>query len=244
MKDEHFAIADEVAQFVATEYVRIFWPFCDREDILQDLRLWALDHPTQVNRWCEESYDDREAGRILGRAMRNAAHRHCANEKAEQLGYRTDDLAYYSKGEIKDLLPAMFDTDAWTNPPRDITERVTRKPPAEGGGWLATLSDVSKGYDALTLDDRELLRDHYHHEESQKSIAKRLDISQPAVANRIDKAVGRLVRNLGGTRPRSTHFPDEDGWCECGWGHPGARKAITGAAARAVTSAQYDGEGS
>lgn len=245
MNPEHFQLVDEVAQVVASTYARRFHPHVQRDDVLQEIYVWALQHQTKVSHWIDDTDDDgREAGRLLGRAMQDAALRYCQQEKAARLGYRLDDLAYYSRGEVKELLPSMFDVDAWTNPPKNPGERAAKKPAAEGNGWLATLADVSRAFDVLSAEDRDLLTRVYRDDESMVRIGDESGVSRQVVAKRVERAVNRLVNVLGGPRPRGGHYPDEHGECECGWGHPGARKAMSGAHARALTSSSYDGEDS
>lgn len=224
---------DPLVQTVATEYGRKFWKFgLESPDVAQELWVWVVQHPTKVTGWMAEE----NGHRPLLTTLRNEAKRHGMAAKASVLGYSLDDLAFYSRGEISVLLDAMFDDEAWVEPP--ATEPGSRRggDPATGGNWLATLADVSRAFEQLPDAERSLLTLFHRDGESNRQVAEMLGVSEQATSKRHAKALEKLHRLLGGHKPKWTHDPVD---CECSE-YVGTRRAMSNAAARAKTEHQYD----
>lgn len=226
-----------IIESVASEYGRRYAHYgYDREDVSQALHLWIFDHPDKVTEVLE--MDARDSDRMLARILRNEAHDLGEDAKAQHLGYSRDDLVFYSKAMVRELLPSMFDDEAWTHPETsDVeTERKHRSAPAEGGNWVATLADVSRAYDSLEHEDRDLLAAFHRDEYSNKLLSEIHGITEQTMSYRHDRAVKRLVDALGGPRARPQH--DED--CEHPPRYVGQRYAISNANARSIQSSYYD----
>lgn len=227
-----------IVEGIATDVGRIYARYgFDRDDASQTALLWLYQHPGKTAQYLDEG----QVGlRMLARALRNEATNAGEDAKAAHLGYSRDDLFYYSKAMLRDLLPSFFDGEAWLHPetPDLDTERRRRAAPAEGGNWIATLADVSRAFAQLEQDDKDLLR--MFHEDPQwsnKGAAGYFGISEQTMSYRHDRAVGRLVKILGGPRPKAQH----DEGCaneECGWW--GGRRAMSNSAARARQDNYYE----
>lgn len=219
---------------IAAEYARKFRRYgVETADVAQELRIWLVKHPGKIEQWESE---EEGADKPVARALRNEASRFCQESKAQYLGYSVEDLSWFAKGEVKALLPSLFDHDAWTEPPVSDEGGRSSKAPAEGGNWVATLADLSRAFDQLPLEDQSLLKAFHEEGYSNILLAELYDITPQAMSRRHDKAVGRLHKLLGGDRPRYTHdTPD----CECGQ-VTGSRRVVSNAAARAAQENYYE----
>ena len=220
-------VIDGVASDMGRKYHRFG---ADREDMSQTCLLWIFDHPSKVIEYLDnEKYGIKQ----LARALRNECHDAGEQIKAQYLGYSLDDLYYYKKNEAKSLLDSMFDEEAWTEPPISEGGPTGRRDPATGGGWIAALADVSRGYAQLSNADKALLEGFHRDGWTNIMMAEYHDCTTQTMSARHDSAIKRLVDILGGPRPRPQH--DED--CDHGW-H--GRHAMGNSQARAVTQGQYD----
>ena len=171
----------------------------DREDIAQECWLWFLEHPSKTQEWAEMDWKENEL--LLARSLRNAALKYCVKEKARVEGYHVDDIFWYSKDFIKELLPAVL-TEDW----RRVQETFTggsNKSAAEAGDWMAYAADIRKAYETLTEDEQKLVFLFYAQDvdgDTLKEASNDRPTARAAmmVANR---AVGKMVKHLGGARP-------------------------------------------
>lgn len=231
IEDRYEEIAP-VVEAVASDMARRYYKYgAEREDMAQQCWMWLLDHPTKtLDYLADETYGIKK----LARAMRNECHDYGEETKAQHLGYSREDLYYYHKGEVRALLDALFDEEAWTDPPLpEDTGRSGRRDPATGGGWVATLADVSRGFDALGDADKALLHAFHRDGYTNKMLAEMWEITEQTMSYRHDMAVKRLVDILGGPKPQPQH--DED--CSHQWR---GRRALSNAQARAYQQTAYD----
>jgi len=216
---------------IAIEFKRRFYRYVELEDITQELWIWIVKHPGKTERWLEE-----ENGlRSLERALKNAALNFCQQQKAIDLGYSVTDLVYWDQGNIKDMLPAIFDDDQWVHGPVNEPEngRRSRGEHGEGGNWVASLVDLSRAYDTLPMLDQILIHERFASEVPVKKMAEEHDVSPKTIYDRLDRAVNRLHRNLGGRRPHKCSPT-----CECVDSY--SRKSIGNAEAMARLEKHYD----
>jgi RNA polymerase sigma factor (sigma-70 family) len=206
----------------------------EADDFAQELYAWILSNQTQVELWLDcEAFDEREGTRLLAGALRNECKDYAVDIKAQALGYERRDLHWYGKGEVRALLPSVFNEDAWHEPPQ--SEGRSTKAPSEGGNWIATLADVAQAITKLEPRDQSLLRMFHEDGWTNKMVAESLQVSEQVMSYQHDRAVGRLVKLLGDTAPRPMR-DSRDYQRDPFRG----RKAVSNAAARAYQSAVYD----
>lgn len=208
--------------------MRRFWKYVDREDVYQELVLWILQHPAKV-----QQYLDEERDYSIIKSLEHAGLAYGQREKASQSGYHTDDIFYWQEAEIEALLPSMFSDEARLHPPSsdDGTGGRSNRAPNEGGNWIATLADLARAYATLDLVTKRVLRQVYGEGHKRIWVANALGVSDTTISNTISKGLRAMHRELGGERP--TRHKDQT---------TGSRTAISNAAARAKTAAQYDEE--
>ena len=236
-------ISESVGYAVARDF-----PGVDREDLAQEALMWAVQHPRKMREYLSHE-DPQQAGRLLSSSMRNEARAFAVKQRALARGDDSFiDDAWYSKEMLKGfgrsiekrgLLHHVFDQDSWLNPEKGESSGVrSKRDPAEGNTWLATLADVSSALDKLKVENpaaHTLLVLHYQQGYTYDEIGEGLRIPKVTVSRRIDQAVRKIQDLLGGQKPR-TDLP-EDGWEN---GLVGTRRSITNAHARAITSEGYD----
>ena len=243
---ELYAFLYEKAEAVAYSIHRDF-SMVEVDDLVQEALMWAVEHPDTLAGYLEND-PKRTGGQVYG-AMRNVCKDYAVAQRAFARGdeARIDD-AWYTLDMLKGtgrsvgkrgLLHLVFDDQAWTNPEKVETESRTKRDPAEGNNWLATLSDVSAVLDKLTRSDpeaRKLIELHYKHGYTYEEIGPMLEppVARMTVGRRMDRAIKKVQEFLGGPAPRKD--PAEEGWQD----GPGTRYVITNAAARAITDNAYD----
>lgn len=183
------------------------FPMVDWQDVAQELRLWWLrtDRVSGYLTTIRESEDEEAVKTATGklmRALKLEAGAYCQVEKAAALGYKVEDLHFYSVSELRELLPLVWDEQAWL--PfwqRPDQEMRSRGNPAEGNGLIASLVDVSRGVLLLREVDRVLIQQLYRSGWTEDQLAEEYGISTEALRKRHERALVRLRDLLGGPRP-------------------------------------------
>lgn len=237
LPDEIISAVGPIVESVAADISRRYRQFgLGQDDASQENWVWVYDHPHKVMDWFDPDITSPKAGeKMLARTLRNHLSDYGEDLKAQHLGYSREDLVYYSKASLKELLPSMFDREAWIYPERNDGERVRGGDPATGGNWIATLADISRAFDRLDDGDRDLLR--MFHEAPvwrNKDAANYFGITEQVMSYRHDAAVGRLLKLLGGPKPKAQHFDD------CDHDYVGTRRSVSNAAARSIQESYWE----
>lgn len=222
---------DDATPFIhqaANEVARSF-PMVEVSDLRQEGFLWAVSNPDALERYLTDE-NTRRGSAMLYSSLRNRLRLYAREEKAQQLGYSPADERFYSTGEIRELLAAVWDEGAWSAPtPTESSIGRSKSPANERGNWLASLSDVTSALRYLNERDRWLLEQRFRYDEPQTVLAERLGIAESSVSEAIDRAIRKIHARLGGDRPRDR--PDE----------VGSRRKMSNAAAQAITNTSYEG---
>lgn len=184
---------------IANEYNRKFRSV-DRDDIVQEIWMWFITHPNKVKEWSSVPF--KESERLFARSLRNAAMSFCVKEKARIEGYHVNDVFWYSKDFIKELLPAVL-SDDWKRIQESFDgNNRTPKPPNEAGDWMVYAADIRKAYETLDDEDRKLV-DLFYVNDVHGSVLME-ETGRPtirAAEMAANRAVGKMVKLLGGERP-------------------------------------------
>jgi RNA polymerase sigma factor (sigma-70 family) len=215
---------------IAQEYGRKFHIYgADSSDYAQELRIWVLENVDKVNEWMDdEQYSADHADRMIAKSLRNRCKGYGLEVKAQAVGYKVDDLVFYTENEITHLLSLVFDPEKWHEPPQ--SEGRSTKAPSEGGGWIATLADIAQGIERLDESDQQILRARHQHGEMNKTLAERCGVSEQTMSHWHMRAIKRLHKELGGARPEFS--AGRDPWR--------GRRAIGNSHAQAITGSDYD----
>lgn len=213
---------DDIIQQVATQTRRQF-PMVERDDIVQELWLWTLEHQRKTDDWLAGGQD---GVRQLAKSLARAGRAYAIKEKAAVVGYDVEDLYFYSTGQLRELLPIVLDRALWTEAgtPSDLGIITGTTDPALGNNRLAMLCDVRASLEAGRPADKELLWTAFGLALPDEEHAEQLGITVEALRTRVMRAVQRLQKALGGPKP--------DGL------YQGTRRAMTNAQSLALTRNQ------
>lgn len=207
-KELHPTIQDLVPA-VANSIARKFKGWVDRQDVKQELYLWAIlrqDH--YIDQLNEENKDKREhSERRLAFQMRRIAEKYARKEKAKKAGYHPSDEAFYDTATIAQLMPhilsSVIEGTVLEQAQEIINDGQPRKQsaPAEGGNLLAILIDVKRSYLKLEEEDKTILRMRYYDNQTLQEIAQYLECAISTADRRSNSALRRLQDLLGGDTP-------------------------------------------
>jgi RNA polymerase sigma factor (sigma-70 family) len=181
------------------------YPMVPREDIIQELWLWFLEHPNKVDEWSKMD-DQKVATKLINRSLHNRAHDFCQKEKARTVGYELTDLSYYHRDVVEEILPSIL-TDDWSQPVfSDVNGDRKTFAPSEGGNLMAMQADVSYAFERITLQHQEVLLQWYLNGRNSKDLGNALGVTSENARMRVTRAIDAIIKKLGGRSPR----PDKD----------------------------------
>lgn len=178
------------------------------EDLRQDAWTWVFTHQNKVVNWLDA--DDTPSGKnvrgLLSSSLRVYLHSIVQKERIRNDGTQPEDYYFYSKAVVEEFLPNIFDLYAGvttaSSAPRGTFVTASRQP-SEGFEFHAMLADVRNGYNGLDKMDRGILRDRYADGGVETSLlAHTAGVTERTMRYRLSRAINRLVRELGGEKPR------------------------------------------
>jgi len=197
----------DMVQQIASEY-RSKYSMVERVDIEQELWLWFAEHPNNISKWKQEQ-DQKSCDKLIAKSLRNAALDYCVKEKAVAEGYNPSDNFWYSKDFVKMLIPGVL-TDNWEKLETAMTNMGrSTKAPSESGDWMAYGADIRNAFDKLNEVEQNLVFLFYAQDVDSTQLHKVTESDRPSVkatAMAANRALNKIVRNLGGFPP----FKDED----------------------------------
>lgn len=208
--------ADTIARTVysAARQVRgRFHNYVELEDLLQEA--WMAVHSTsKLDEWQSQG----ESGKSrLRRHLLKACSLYAQKNKAAKLGYRHNDLFYYSPGLLRHMISLILES---IGDEREIYEGFPdRAVWVDVEGSLLTLSDAE--YQIIWW----AFKGDLEEEEGYELVGDRLGISPDAARKRVNRILYRIQDQLGGENPAPR------------------RKSKTNAAAMAETRNAWEGEG-
>jgi len=197
----------DMVQQIASEY-RNKYQMVERADIEQELWLWFAEHPNNIAKWKAEQ-DEKSCDKLIAKSLRNAALDYCVKEKAVAEGYNATDNFWYSKDFVKMLIPGVL-TDNWEKLETAMTNMGrSTKAPSESGDWMAYGADIRHAFSKLTEVEQNLVFLFYAQDVDSTQLHEVTDSDRPSVkatAMAANRALNKIVRNLGGFPP----FKDDD----------------------------------
>lgn len=194
----------DIAATIARSVHRKYHTYFDVDDLRQDLLVWVLRREDKVKEWLVvEDVEQHKVGiKMLARALQRQADKYCRSKKAQALGYQLEDEAYYSPVVLSELLPFVW---------ADVVDtRDGSKPkvsgggnPAEGGTYIIQLFDIRRALSKLDPSDKLILQMKFYEQMTFADIANDLSISDTTAHRKVDGALRRLNRHLGGQSPFS-----------------------------------------
>lgn len=142
----------------------------------------------KVQEW-QASGDGSRLYRLIFKACMMYGHK----EKAEQVGYRVEDLYFYSRRLLRDMIPAVL--EAWSGHDGfeyEYPDRTT---------WL----DVSDALSSLSESEYQIIwwafKGDPEEEKGYDNVGRHLGISSGAARQRVLRILRRMQEHLGGENP-------------------------------------------
>lgn len=189
----------DMVRRISAETARKF-PMIDRNDIAQECWLWFAEHPNNLKVW-EDEIDRKDMDKLVARSLRNTATSYCVKEKARVEGYHVDDIFWYNKDMIKNLLPTVLSPD-WRRVQGDLSGS-NQKLVSETGDYMAYAIDIRKAYESLTEEEQKLVYLFYAQDLTGEELME-ISSERPtarATMMAANHAVGKMVKFLGGYKP-------------------------------------------
>ena len=200
--DKWFEEASDIATWAARTTHRKYKTYFDIEDVKNEMVVWMLNHTKKIQGWLEsEDPEEHKAGvKKLGKSLRRQADKYCRRAKAQAVGYHLEDEAYYSPTILAEILPFVWYEVAETR--NGSKPRVSGGGnPAEGGTFVVQLIDVRKALTKLEPNDRMILHMKFYEDLTFQELAHNLEISDTTAHRKVNGALRRLSRELGGQSP-------------------------------------------
>lgn len=159
-----------------------FYGYVEWEDLKQVAELARLETPQKFARLAE-------AGNYTGvwQEFNRKCTQYAHKQKAAALGYRPEDLFFYSKKVLREIIPVIL--ESWSSGDLyefEYTDRAL---------WM----DVDRALKALTASELQIIRWAFQGDDD--TVAERLGISEGAASMRVSRLLDKIREGLGGENP-------------------------------------------
>lgn len=176
------ASVKSIMQSTARQVRNKFYGYTELEDILQVLRLDMLEHPRKYDRLVAQgnSY-------FLSQEFNRIGSRYAMKDKAAALGYRPEDLFFYSKKVLREIIPVIL--ESWSS--GDLYEFEY----SDRALWV----DVDRALRNLSASDLQIIR--WAFTDDEDTVADKLGLSPGAASMRVSRLLDKIREGLGGENP-------------------------------------------
>lgn len=188
-----------------------FFGYAEWEDLMQVAELALLETPQKFAKLAQ-------AGNYTGvwQEFNRKCTQYAHKQKAAALGYRPEDLFFYSKKVLREIIPVIL--ESWDSGDLYEFEYMDR------ALWV----DVDRALKALTPAELQVIRWAFEKDDDSvgtSRVASNLGLTVGASAQRVDRLLGKIREGLGGENPAPR------------------RRSLSNAASQAMTRNAWDGEG-
>lgn len=179
---------ERVATSAARKARNRFYGYVELEDMLQEARLALHQNKRKVHEWIDAG-DSKRLFRYI--------HKQCAlyghKEKAAAVGYRMEDLFFYSIKTLRLVIPTVL--EAWSGDQDALTDFSDP----------SLLVDVQTALQGLTEADYQIVCWAFQGDPEEEAgyalVADRLGITAGAARQRVTRILRRMQETLGGENP-------------------------------------------
>lgn len=159
-----------------------FWGYAEWEDLMQVAELALLESPQKFTRLTE-------AGNYTGvwQEFNRKCVQYAQKQKAAALGYRPEDLFFYSKKVLRELIPVIL--ESWNSGDKYEFEYNDR------ALWI----DIEHALQDMSAADLQIIRWAFQDDEDRVSL--KLGISEGAASMRVSRLLDKIREGLGGQNP-------------------------------------------
>jgi hypothetical protein len=173
----------------------------EHDDLVGEAYLWLVAHPKKVVEWRELG---RKGENMLRISCKRSALKAIAKERKRVTGAEYSDMCFYSTQMIRELMPAIFNVEDWTNNSGTMSnEPRGQSAPVEGNNRLAIIVDVRAAYHDQAMHVQEFLQRMYDNPvpNVEDLIAVEEGVSTKTIQRRDERYLGFMVQYLGGDNP-------------------------------------------
>lgn len=159
-----------------------FYGYAEWEDLMQVAELALLETPQKFARLAE-------AGNYTGvwQEFNRKCTQYAHKQKAAALGYRPEDLFFYSKKVLREIIPVILESwDSGDLYEFEYTDRAL---------WV----DVDRALKALPASELQIIR--WAFQDDEDTVAAKLSISAGAASMRVSRLLDKIREGLGGENP-------------------------------------------
>jgi hypothetical protein len=159
-----------------------FYGYVEWDDLNQVAELALLETPQKFARLAEEG-NYTGVWQEFNRKCAQYAHK----QKAAALGYRPEDLFFYSKKVLREIIPVIL--ESWVSGDLyefEYTDRAL---------WM----DVDRGLRQLSASDLQVIR--WAFTDDEDTVAAKLGLSVGAASMRVSRLLDKIREGLGGENP-------------------------------------------
>jgi DNA-directed RNA polymerase specialized sigma24 family protein len=186
------------AHALAREYRQ----YTTAQDISQEMWIWVLKHPEKTREWLDrDDRNDKAKGtKALNKTLMRLGSVFCRKEKATVSGYHPSDEYFYTRTLVGALLEALWNGGQLVSNQIDDMPRK-KKLDSEGNDLLALFADVDRALGTLEPAQISLLERVYASGVTLSDISEEDDVTRQAVENRVNRALDKMIKFLGGEYP-------------------------------------------
>lgn len=200
---------DDLISISSSVVHRRFAGYVDRDDLIQELRVYVLQRPKLEDDLDTAYTVDKDETKWVARKIMARFRRHIEKysrkEKASRLGYQTGDEFFYDTAIVAQMLPIALQFDRHgVNLVDKVDDGQPRRAaaPAEGGNLMAMTIDIRAAFDLLTKEDQLLLEARYGIDPmTLGELAEKLEVSDSTVDRHVQRALRNIIDKLGGPTP-------------------------------------------
>ena len=159
-----------------------FYGYAEWEDLMQVAELALLETPQKFARLSEDG-NYTGVWQEFNRKCTQYAHK----QKAAALGYKPEDLFFYSKKVLREIIPVIL--ESWVSGDLyefEYTDRAL---------WV----DVDRALKGLSASELQIIR--WAFQDDEDTVANRLGISAGAASMRVGRLLDKIREGLGGENP-------------------------------------------
>lgn len=177
----------KVASHVASK-----WPSVTREDVFQELWVWALRNLKWVERYRDREAEPYGQGK-LNKALYRAGTTACVKEEAALRCRQRSELVVHDPAFTRPLVRLMlrfvWSAEDWPSPEGNVDREQVETA-------RSMLIDVSNAVSRLNKRDQQILRYAFGEEKPAKALAEILGVSVDGAWKSKERALDRLMRYL------------------------------------------------
>lgn len=159
-----------------------FWGYTEWDDLMQVAELALLETPQKFAKLAD-------AGNYTGvwQEINRKCVQYAHKQKAAALGYRPEDLFFYSKKVLREIIPVIL--ESWESGDLyefEYTDRAL---------WM----DVDRALKQMGAADLQIIR--WAFTDDEDTVAAKLGLSEGAASMRVSRLLDKIREGLGGENP-------------------------------------------